>query len=819
MGRSPSTMGQPRLLLAVEAVVLLASLACATAESGHVTDITDQSEVVLLQEHENSPDVMDAAKVKVANLAVKEKEEELAAARKTILESSNKKVKSETALTKLQAKAASAVATLAQMKDPVVNATMPADPAVVGQEADKVAIVQMNLAATQKDVDDSTRVLKAAEETVVNTEAAAAKAKVEAIRQVKASNAAKIMKDAKAKGDALAAAKKQRDDGINAEKERLEVLLRDAEKGVIRAKEQQSATLIRDQSKVNELSINGETLKVRIQGAKKSVKEGLIEDRASKYQLVLKKHTLQMAQQLQMEAAAAKSALAQKTSDAEMRPWSGSVLMGQTKEAIEVNKERIKEARLSSQQAYRAFKNAEHNKKMDQDQIKTAEETISEMNEETMKLEKKKELVRSFGATLRSKAERDANVAKSGLAKADGDYQDAKANYEMVTKKVAHEQSRVDTNEKARMKTVQAILTALGEDNGSAAIQAGEAHEGIDAIIKGIKKKKSTFDLKAQVFLAAMSSAKKEEKSALSLQVAANAQFNQAKNNDDTLSAQQTQLNALYAEQAQRKATTQAMLDKAVASVKHYQQLHKSAEKVYESRVAAENYLKDVKVPVAQKMIDDGGEESFAKAEDDGAAKDGLAKIETATHAVDSAKRKAKESSTGILQAQQELTSLTAKAAANEKSLMTAKLQLEASTSDGKIRVEKAKMHLHDVRHPIATDTADSATIDAELKSKLNAAAAARATVDESAKELVKKAESAKSSGDDKEKEDLSATKKNHEAEVEKMNKANDAVEKAKEMYHKAFGATIQVPGHDEHQAAHAKTQSKSSAAVAAATP
>merc|ERR1712195_235740 len=369
MGRSPSTMGQPRLLLAVEAVVLLASLACATAESGHVTDITDQSEVVLLQEHENSPDVMDAAKAKVANLAVKEKEEELAAAKKTILESSNKKVKSETALTKLQAKATSAVATLAQMKDPVVNAMMPADPAVVGQEADKVAIVQMNLAATQKDVDDSTRTLKAAEETVVDTEASAAKAKVEAIRQAKASKAAKLMKDAKAKGDALAAAKKQRDDGINAEKERLEVLLRDAEKGVIEAKEQQRATLIRDQSKVNELSINGETLKVRIQGAKKSVKEGLIEDRASKYQLVLKKHTLQMAQQLQMEAAAAKGALALKTSDAEDDKMRGYVLMGQTKEAMEVNKERIKESRLSSQKAYGALRDAEHHKKMDQDQI------------------------------------------------------------------------------------------------------------------------------------------------------------------------------------------------------------------------------------------------------------------------------------------------------------------------------------------------------------------------------------------------------------------------------------------------------------------
>jgi hypothetical protein len=408
------------------------------------------------------------------------------------------------------------------------------------------------------------------------------------------------------------------------------------------------------------------------------------------------------------------------------------------------------------------------------------------------------------------------------LAKAQGDYERAKANYERATKLVDRQQRKVDLSEKNRQKSVQAVLTALEEDNGTAAIEAGETHEGIDRIIRGLQKKKAKLDMEAQVHLSAMSAAKKEEKSALSLQVAANAQFNQAKNNDDILASQQTQLNTLYAEQQQRKQASQAILDKARASVKHFQDLYTSAEKLYEARVAAARYLKDVKMPVAQKLIDGaanilGDTQAAAGVDTSDIAKDEL-KVESAAQAVAAAKAKTKKADTDVIQAKQELKHLEKKASNLQKNLMKANLKLETDTSSSKISVEKAEMRLHDVRHPVQTDMMDSAAIDAEMKSKLEAAAAARATVDESTEKLVTHTASAQSSGDEKAKADLSAAKKNHEAEVKKMNKANDAVEKAKAMYHKAFGASVEVPGHDQHEAARAKTAAKASAASTAAS-
>merc|ERR1711865_198008 len=220
MGENASAMGQPRLLLAVEVVVLLVSLACATPETGYVTDLSDQSEVVLLQENP-----MDKARASVAELAVKAKTEELKAAKTMIVDTGTKKVRGEAELVKLQAEAASEVANLAQMKDPVVNVTMPADPAVVAQAADKLADVQIKLAATKAEVDASTQALTAARDTAASAEEAAAEAKVVAIKKAERSKAKKMMADAKTRNEKLVAAKKALDDGIKADKAKKEKTL------------------------------------------------------------------------------------------------------------------------------------------------------------------------------------------------------------------------------------------------------------------------------------------------------------------------------------------------------------------------------------------------------------------------------------------------------------------------------------------------------------------------------------------------------------------------------------------------------------------
>merc|ERR1711912_134567 len=105
---------------------------------------------------------------------------------------------------------------------------------------------------------------------------------------------------------------------------------------------------------------------------------------------------------------------------------------------------------------------------------------------------------------------------------------------------------------------------------------------------------------KAQMQKAMMEAAKKEEKEALELEVSGNHQINMAALHASNLQDQEKNIQSLYTQEKERKSEAQRYSDEANRAISSAQKTLHEAEKKYESRLAAQNFLSDVRLVTAE---------------------------------------------------------------------------------------------------------------------------------------------------------------------------------------------------------------------------
>jgi hypothetical protein len=757
-------------------VLLLAVLATATAEAGvDVAELEPSEVMVMLSEREHPTGqlaaAMQGARAQVAQMSVDTQKQALDKMRAQAAQSKAELAKNRIELEKLQATAESAAQAFAQAKAPeAAPAGQPASPSVIAAKAAVLENTQEEVAAMKDSVESTAQQVKKAEAGIREAEEQITLQVASAARKAKQDRAAKIIADAR---ERATAALKENSDKAAARKAEIEAKkqkIHSAETKLLNAQTQAAKSEAADQQKLDESQIKAESLAHDYREATTEKKKAMIEEKAAEFTEGLKKQELAVATAIETQAEQAKASATASANQATSTVDRGQMMLTQAAEMLEANKERISAAELQMTAAHAKLESAQHAEEMDKKQIETAQQTIDAMTAETDKLEKKKELVRSFGATLREKADRDADAAKSGLAKAQADYEIAKGQFDRASKEANKLQLKIDHDEINRHKAVQAILTALDNDDSAAAISAGENHEGIDGLIKTAQAAKSRYDIKARTSLDQMKGAKKEEKSALDLQLAANKQYNQATENDKVLANQQAQLDSLYREQGQRKEAAQAKLDAAYSKVKEAEGAYISAKKKFESRLAASRYLKDVKMVVAKKMVN-GAEADYGKAEkveeaEAGAVTNDKSRVQQAQEDLHDATAAAATAKNHAQEATLKVKSLREAQSKAKSDVKTNKRGLEANKRITEAQVRNAQEGLKDARTP------DKA-VESSKESK--------SEVERSLVQLKEaKEEDAKAKADAKATQDKA---------ISDMKAIHNEVAKAKGAYKKAFGS------------------------------
>jgi hypothetical protein len=704
-----------RLLFGVEAVVLIGLLACATAESvGDVSELA-KSEIALLD-----TDPMAKANAEVARLDAQERAESVRSATLQAAERSKDLAASQVELEKLQATAEAKEAQLAKLKDPVGNKNLkPADPGMIATTAQGLSDLKLKIVAMQEKVQNTARSVEKAQ--AVTRQAAKDAAAAEEAARVKAAAERKAQLLADAKAAAAKAAKDEQDkkNALQAEKERQDNAIKAAQKELLDARKAKAQTQRQDTEKIDDLELTNSRLKKEAAENKVAAQKASVAARAAKFRTALKNQEVETAKEVVSDVSHAKSTVVGETVSAEEQERRGRVMMNEAKEMLELNKERISSAQAEVASANKKLHSALHQENLDKASVEGSLQTIAEMAQETTLLEEKRKLVRSFGETLRQKAGQDGEVAKNGLAKAQLDHKVAQSQFAVATKEVQKLQKKIDEHEADRQKSVQAVLGALENDDVGASITAGENHVQLDQQIRALTKLKQKYDIKCSTAMAQMNAAKKEEASAMDLQLAANKQLNQAKNNDAILEHQEMHLMSLAKEQKARKQRTQFVLDRANNQVKAAESALKDARTKYESRLAASRYLSDVKMPLAKKLLE-GGEASKTGLEaqeqsEAGALTKDQAKLQQAVASAKAAEQAEKDAEKAAEEAKEKVKDTDVEQEGTEKKLKNAQAEAKAHVETLAAEVSNAQDKLTSARHPTTTqDVMESNDVEDE---------------------------------------------------------------------------------------------------------
>lgn len=675
-------------MFGAQVVVLLAVLACATVEGVDVEEFR-ASDLELLAVNEGAAPSVGDVKSEIAAMKAEEQEKDLKAARKIVANGQVEISKNRVELEKLEASATAAAEQFAKAKDPKKMANVqPADPALIAQKAEtlsnlkeQIVLMKQSLSATDKQVKD-------AQSRIASSELAAERANKLANKEARKQKAEELMQRAesatKAKARALSAKRAARRDSA--------LKLKQAQSDLLSKEKSAALTADENAKNVAKLAITVESEKSDLGAAVKNEKKLEIAQQTAKVKKMMADSEVSAAQDSVFVAQKAEDSA---SSAASTQRAKGRLMMSQAKELLKLNHDRVSAAKTELKRLARVLQDALFDEKMDKQRTQTTADTIANLHDEIKKIQQKKKLVANFGNTLKEKAQRDADAAQAGLAKAKADHQNAKHEFDHATKMVNKQEQSINKDESDRKQTISAIILALEKDDTQAAIKAGENYETLQKFLDDKKKLLAHYDSQAKVALAKMSAAKREEESALSLQLSSNKQFNRVNSNDEVLAHQDEQLRTMFAERKVRQDRINKILSQASKKVQRAEQAHRQGEKVYESRLAAQRYIKDVKMVVAQKLLDQSTSgaseaEEAAKADADAVASD-QQKLLDAEKRSRSASQAAVDTEGKLAKSEQAVKQLKSKLEESEKTLALAKISAKTNAQESQVAVDRAR--------------------------------------------------------------------------------------------------------------------------------
>jgi len=356
----------------------------------------------------------------------------------------------------------------------------------------------------------------------------------------------------------------------------------------------------------------------------------------------------------------------------------------------------------------------------------------------------------------------------------------AKLKFNRATAKVNEAQEQVDRDKKERGKALKNVMAALDDGHVANAISSGEQHEQADKVISNSMKMKEDAEHEARVWLTHIQHAKAREAQALHLQTLASREYNQAASNDRILEEQVQKLQKLKTEQDVRKAHANEILSKADQRIRDAQEAYRQAQQTLKARIRVTRYLQDVKLKVAERLT--MGSKGALKASAAAVGEDGgdeLAvqrRLTVVKAAVQSLSTRAEQVAQSVQHGEAEVSQAKSKISSLATKIISAENTLQMHKDETQIKVAKAKVKLMEAKHPVV----QLKPKEAESETQNTAAANIKASV-HNAKEVAKRMQEI-----------------NDETKLKALDDASDELEKAKKVYHNAFGSSKAVPGHDE---------------------
>merc|ERR1712153_138664 len=806
MGRYRAMMDRRRLLC-IEVVLLAAVVACTGSEGPSVEELSTTQLVELAETGplptEGTQDVvspiMAAAKAKVQVLDVQETQEKLAEAKAIVAKETTKlagdKVKLESSQVTIAAEQKIFDRKAAKVKKGEGSSASLKGPASKLATAKSSMIkLQSTVNSVQQKIDDASSIVTVDKKSVLRTKKVTASKSFsqlksdimdEAIKAAEVATAAQAANHLKK----LTAAKADRDFNLKHTQ-----AIATAQKASVRADQ-------RSQQGIDIAKNEVESTKDREKRAAAKAKKLQVRARAANFGAAIGQRDELVAQQEKKKALKAEKDKQEAKEKATVNKARGLAAIKEAKEMLEDNKLRIAETLTAVQKAEINLKNEREKERLDKKKVAITSAATQTLELQTSKLEKK----------------RDANAAKAGLAKAKDDLSSAKAMFGSFTKRANNYQGKISKSAEQKKKLVKAIFGYIEQSKTQQAIVAGERIDGLQKLIDRQTQLKNSWDNKAKGKMAMMDAARKEEKQGMDLQLLSNKQMNQARNNDLVLKKQSATINELYEEQNQRKATAAGILKIAYEAVGIAQKHLHALRKKYAGQIAANRYLRDVKIAVAQEMVDSTTatlrDAQEAEKRGDSLLQDDSAKLKKATKVADTTKRKADNAAQSMKSGNKRVEKLASDTKKEELKVQKLKITAASQKKFEQIKVEELKQAFKTesvARHKELTRQA----LDAVLKKSAAASEAAKAEsvkIGNQVKYMLSTQKNRNNATGSAKTEAATAlagatdavkrSNKKHKASLEGLSATQLEVANAKQAYSKAFGKQAAIPGQAEDAA------------------
>jgi hypothetical protein len=473
----------------------------------------------------------------------------------------------------------------------------------ISQESDKVAAASANVAAIRTEISRAKEAVQAAKQTVATSSNEVLQVKGAATAtQTLDEKKAEIMQNAKDEAAAVVQAK-------NAEQKEVAT-----KKSAERAMQKRHEELVQAVKDKNTRQTNADTLDVKrveegVKVAQEVVKEqnrdvkrqkALVD--AAKFKQGLDAQDLKLAVAEEKSAAKEDKKTKQSSADADNHILVTQAAVQALNEEIANNKVRTEGAKQDVAKMQNQLTKARVSASAYRKRAGIANNFATKLSQQISTLEAKQKAATLVGQTIKEKANRDYETAQSALFKARGDFSSASKRYNLYTAKAKRIQKKVDKAEVQRKTTVTSLLHSLSQDELDKAAKAGEFHIGLEAIIEKHVAQRDVASGKAQNQKAMMKAAQQEEKQALELEVSGNHQLNMAAMHASSLKSQEENIKTLYNQYKERKAEGERFLGEAKLVIASAMKGLHHAKKKYESRVAAHNFLVDVKLVAAEEQ-------------------------------------------------------------------------------------------------------------------------------------------------------------------------------------------------------------------------
>merc|ERR1711865_1013331 len=429
--------------------------------------------------------IMAAAKAKVQVLDVQETQEKLAEAKVIVAKETTKlagdKVKLESSQVAVAAEQKIFDRKAAKVKKGEGSSASLKGPASKLATAKSSMIkLQSTVNSVQQKIDDASSIVTVDKKTVLRTKKVTASksfSQLKADIMDEATKAAEVATAAQAANHLkkLTAAQADRDFNLKHTQ-----AIATAQKASVRADQ-------RSQQGIDIAKNEVESTKDREKRAAAKAKKLQVRARAANFGAAIGQRDELVAQQEKKEALKAEKDKQEAKEKATVNKARGLAAIKEAKEMLDDNKLRIAETLTAVQKAEINLKNEREKERLDKKKVAITSAATQTLELQTSKLEKKRDAVHAFGATLKERAERDANAAKAGLAKAKDDLSSAKAMFGSFTKRANNYQGKISKSAEQKKNRDSA--------KGSAKTEAATALAGAtDAVKRSNKKHKASLE-------------------------------------------------------------------------------------------------------------------------------------------------------------------------------------------------------------------------------------------------------------------------------------------------------------------------------------